>query len=173
MWLVYYCRKLPPPPHHLSLPQRFCGCLPTPTENAMPPLECHRWCPCWLPPAFPRMPSWELPLTSLVTGLVLCLQHGSPEAVWKVEKRRREALAPASPTDQLHSLLLKHQEGDLWPLQPADQDHFKRLLGLVPPLPEPVILTPPAHQPHQFGPGPGLQNGRPAKAGASPLMDNW
>lgn len=104
----------------------------------------------------------------------LVLQHGSPEAVSKVEKRRREALAPASPTDQLHSLLLKHQQGDLWPLQPAEQDHFKRLLGLAPPLPEPVILPPPAQQPHHFAPGPGgLQNGRPAQPGASPLMDNW
>ena len=102
------------------------------------------------------------------------LQHGSPAAVSKVEKRRREALSPASPTDHLHSLLLKHQQGDLWPLQPAEQDHFKRLLGLAPPLPEPVPLPPPAQQPPHFGPGlGGLQNGRPAQSGASPLMDNW
>ncbi|KAL3133211.1 hypothetical protein ABBQ38_007099 [Trebouxia sp. C0009 RCD-2024] len=100
-------------------------------------------------------------------------QHGSPEAVSKVEKRRREALAPGSPTDQLHCLLLKHQHGDLWPLQPAERDHFKRLLGLAPPLPEPLVLTQPP-QAQQLGPAPGMQNGRPAKPGASPMMmDNW
>lgn len=103
------------------------------------------------------------------------MQHGSPEAVSKVEQRRREALNPVSPTDQLHSLLLKHQQGDLWPLQPAEQDHFKRLLGLAPPLPEPVVLGPPAPPPpHHFGGAAGgPQNGRPVQPGASPLMDNW
>ena len=104
------------------------------------------------------------------------LQHGSPEAVFKVEQRRREALAPVSPLDQLHSLLLKHQEGDLWPLQPVEQDHFKRLLGLAPPLPQPVIPAPPA-QSHQLGPGagpgPGPVNARPSNPGTSPMMDHW
>lgn len=109
-------------------------------------------------------------------------QHGSPEAVSKVEQRRREALAPVSPLDQLHSLLLKHQEGDLWPLQPVEQEHFKRLLGLAPPLPQPVTPGPPpqTHQ-HGAGPGPGPgqgqgsgpANGRPSNPGASPMMDNW
>ena len=102
---------------------------------------------------------------TVVAGL---LQHGSPEAVSKVEQRRRGALAPASSVDHLHSLLLKHRNGDLWPVQPSERDHFKRVLGLLPPLPEP--------------PGPaggrqlqaaGPQNGHPSNPGASPMMDTW
>lgn len=97
------------------------------------------------------------------------MQHGSPEAVAKVEQRRREALSLSLGSDYLHCLLIKHREGDLWPVQPAERDHFKRVLGLLPPIPEPAVTRPPqAGGPHQ-----GPNNGQLPQSVASPMLDTW
>ncbi|DBB09204.1 TPA: hypothetical protein ACH3X3_007796 [Trebouxia sp. C0006] len=96
-------------------------------------------------------------------------QHGSPEAVAKVQQRRREALSLFSGLDHLHCLLIKHREGDLWPVQPAERDHFKRVLGLLPPIPEPVVIR----LPQAGGPNQGPNNGQLPQSGASPMLDTW
>ncbi|DBA97394.1 hypothetical protein WJX77_004704 [Trebouxia sp. C0004] len=96
-------------------------------------------------------------------------QHGSPEAVAKVEQRRREALSAFSGSDHLHCLLIKHREGDLWPVQPAERDHFKRVLGLLPPIPEPVTKRPL----QAGGPNQGPNNGQLPQSVASPMLDTW
>ena len=100
------------------------------------------------------------------------LQHGSPEAVSKVEQRRHQALMPVSPTDHLHALLLKHRDGELWPVQPAERDHFKRVLGLLPPFPHPAAPVG-AAQAQAAGPSQAAQNGNPPNSGASPMLDTW
>ncbi len=97
------------------------------------------------------------------------VQHGSPEAVAKVQQRRREALSLFSGLDHLHCLLIKHREGDLWPVQPAERDHFKRVLGLLPPIPEPVVIR----LPQAGGPNQGPNNGQLPQSGASPMLDTW
>lgn len=52
-----------------------------------------------------------------------------------VEQRRREAVGPL-PHDALHIVLLKHRVLGLWPANEAQQFHFQRVLGLLPPPPE-------------------------------------
>lgn len=66
------------------------------------------------------------------------VQHGTPEAVRKVQQRRAEAASEPSPSDHLNLLLLKHRNWDLWPVPSDQKQHLQRLLGLLPPLRAPV-----------------------------------
>ena len=90
----------------------------------------------------------------------------------KVEQRRSQALAPVPSTDHLHALLLKHRDGELWPAQPAERDHFKRVLGLLPPFPHPAAPVG-AAQAQAVGPSQAAQNGHAPNSGASPMLETW
>lgn len=109
---------------------------------------------------------------SLIGDTTVCcclLQHGSPDAVMKVEQRRQQIPAAGSSTDHLHTLLLKHRDGELWPVQSVEKDHIKRLLGLLPPFPQPA--APILRTSHPAAQGP--QNGHSPNLAASPMMDTW
>eukprot|EP00884_Botryococcus_braunii_P006014 jgi/Botrbrau1/15413/Bobra.43_2s0039.1 len=72
--------------------------------------------------------------------------NGDLTAVSALERRRREAVPPTT-ADDMHLLLLKYRELDLWPCTPVQRVHLERLMGvtgadqgLVPPTtrPQPV-----------------------------------
>lgn len=61
---------------------------------------------------------------------------GTTEAIKAVEQRRLEAVG-SQPHDRLHVNLLKHKVLGLWPATDVQALHFKRLLGMVPPIETP------------------------------------
>lgn len=73
-----------------------------------------------------------------VKDYICAMQHGTPEAVKRVQQRRAEAVSEPDPSDHLSLLLLKHRSWDLWPV-PLDQKlHLQRLLGMQPPIAAPA-----------------------------------
>ncbi|GAB4817721.1 hypothetical protein N2152v2_004767 [Parachlorella kessleri] len=73
---------------------------------------------------------------------------GTTAAIQSVEQRRREAVG--RPThDPLQVVLLKHKVLGLWPASGLQQQHFQRLLGLLPPLEAPPDSEQPRGRDHE------------------------
>ena len=101
----------------------------------------------------------------------MALQHGTPEAVRKVQLRRAEAISEPSPSDHLSLLLLKHRNWDVWPVPQDQKQHLQRLLGLLPPLRAPAV--PQLLQGAPAGPMRGQPERPLANPATSPAMEHW